>query len=50
VAIAERRAGVGFVVLVVCIVLAALGSSGSVSQAATRCSNQTVDGAGSWGS
>jgi hypothetical protein len=44
VAIAERRAGVGFVVLVVCIVLAALGSGVSVSQAATTCSNQTVDG------
>ena len=43
-AIAEHRAGVGFVVLVVCIVFAALGSSGSVSQAATTCSNQTVDG------
>ena len=42
--IAERRAGVGFVVLVVCIALAALGSGASVSQAATTCSNQTVDG------
>lgn len=43
-AVADRRAGVGLVVLVVCLALAALGSGGAVSQAATRCSNQTVDG------
>jgi hypothetical protein len=46
VAIADRRAGVGFAVaLVVCVVLVAPGSGGgSVSEAATRCSNLTVDG------